>query len=224
MPGSMFGFAYLRQTAVNLLTTGQLAGNARGDASVAQGLPERSEVVRLGGSYQCSIATGSAFTHVAAWPTTRAELVLKNNNSGSATGAGLKCFVIDSFWYANVATSVAAANSGTFLAQIVPSSATAVTDDTAQLITSRSGKSAYSGGAQRAVANTAYAIASKWEVVGSFSTSATASIGQGLYAPVYGGFILPPQSILCMNVALGTATGTGSIGVVWHEIVLDVGA
>jgi len=196
-----------------------LALNSRGEGLVSQVMPPKSELTRLGQTWQCSIATGSAFTHVAAWPTTRAEIVLYNGES-----SGGKSLLIDAIWYANVATSVAAAVQGVMLAQIVPGPLTAPTDDTAQLITSRSGRGTnYSGKARRAVANTAFAIASKWEVVGAFSTAATATIGLGCYADVYGGFIVPPGAVLCLNAALGTAVGTGSMGVVWHEAFVPLG-
>lgn len=192
--------------------------NSRGDLSTVAGMAPMAEAVRLGQTWQCSIATGSAFTHVAAWPTTRAELVLWNGES-----AGGKSYVIEAVWAANVATSIAAASAYTILAQIVPTSATAITDDTAQLITSRSGKSnGYQGKAKRAVANTAYAIASKWEVLQSSVTPA-ASIGSATFADVKGGLIVPPQAYLCLNLVTGTATGAASIGVTWSEMQVALG-
>lgn len=197
--------------------------NNRGELLVAQALPQRTEIVRLGNSWHCSIATGSAFTHVAAWPTTRAEIVLYNGEAAGAVGS--KSYIIDSLWYANVATSVAAATTGTFLAQIVPGPVTAPTDDTAQLITSLSGRGTnYGGKARRAVANTAFMVASKWQVFGQFgSGGATATIGMGCYIDVYGHLIVPPGAVLGLNVVVGTATGTGSIGVSWHEAFLPLG-
>jgi hypothetical protein len=89
---------------------------------------------------------------VNAWPTTRAELVLYNGEP-----SGGKSYVIDSAFMADI-SSAAAAQSKSLLAQLV-AAATAPTDDTAQLITSRSGRAlfgaAYSGKAKRALANTA---------------------------------------------------------------------
>jgi hypothetical protein len=70
---------------------------------------------------------------VNAWPTTRAELVLYNGEP-----AGGKSYVIDSAFMADI-SSAAAAQSKALLAQLV-AAATAPTDDTAQLITSRSGR------------------------------------------------------------------------------------
>lgn len=194
-----------------------LAVNSRGDLSVAFGLSSLADIVRLGKTWQLSIATGNAFTHVAAWPTTRAELVLYN---GEPTGG--RSYVVESVWAANVATSIAVASAYTILAQIVPSSSTAITDDAAQLITSRRGKAAYDGMAKKAVANTAYAVASKWEVLGSSGTPA-ASIGSATFVDTKGGLIVPPGGCLCLNLVTGTATGTASIGVVWTEAQLALG-
>ena len=184
---------------------------------VAQGIPPEADAVRQGGTWHCSIATGSAFTHVAAWPTTRAELVLYN---GETAGYG-KSYIINSVWAANVATSIAAVSAYTILGQVV-ASGTAPTNDTAQLITSASGRASYTGLAKRAVANTAFAVASKWQVLGNL-TSGAASIGHSVIAQVNGALIVPPGGILCLNLVTGTATGTASIGVTWTEMQLTLG-
>ena len=52
-----------------------------GEWLTVPGLPPKTELVRLGGSDTCRLATGTAFTFVAAWPTTRAELVLYNGEA-----------------------------------------------------------------------------------------------------------------------------------------------
>lgn len=191
--------------------------NNRGDLSVVQGLSAMAEMVRMGQTWQVSIATGNAFTHVAAWPTTRAELVLYNGEPGPNG----KSYVIESVWAANVATSIAAASAYTILGQVVPTGA-APTDDTAQLITSRRGKATYGGLAKRAVANTAFGVASKWEVLGSIVTP-TASIGSGLSVPINGAIIIPPGGLFLLNLIAGTATGTASVGIVWSEVQLTLG-
>lgn len=68
--------ARLRTYAADLYSSGDnpVAANARGDLMVAQGLPARTEIVRLGDSWATQILTASAFTYVNAWPTTRSEL------------------------------------------------------------------------------------------------------------------------------------------------------
>lgn len=68
----------------------QFAMNNRGDQIVAQGLPELTEIVRLGGSWQIASTTGQAA--LTARPTTTAGLTLTNLEPA----VGL-CYVIDSF-------------------------------------------------------------------------------------------------------------------------------
>lgn len=187
--------------------------NARGDLCVAQSLPPKAELVRLGNTYTCAIATGSAFTYVAAWPTTRAELVLYNGESASG-----KTYVIDSAWMTSI-SSTAAAASLSLLAQYAPAIA-APTDDTAQLITSRSGKTAYPGSAKRAVAVTTM-TANKWELVGHTPAGPSASIATSVYADLYGGWLLKPGATLGLAGVAGTAAGTAVLGVCWHEVQLD---
>lgn len=68
----------------------QLIINNRGDLVIAQSLPELTEVVRLGNSWQVTSTTGQAA--LTALPTTTSGLSLVNNEP--ATGV---CFAIDSF-------------------------------------------------------------------------------------------------------------------------------
>lgn len=188
--------------------------NGRGDLVVAAGLPPKTELARLGGTYSVQIATGSAFTYVAAWPTTRAELVLYNGET-----AGGKSYVIDSAWMVSV-SSTAAAASLSLLAQLAPT-ISAPTDDANQLIVSRAGKTAYGGRAKRAVAQTTM-TANKWELVGHTPAGPSASIATAVFAEMYGGWIVPPGGTIGFAGVAGTAAGTAIIGVCWHEVLLDV--
>lgn len=197
----------------------QLIGNNRGDLLVAQSLPSKAELVRLGKSWSARIAIASAFTYVAAWPTTRAELVLYNGES-----AGGPSYVIDSAWLYGV-TSMAAAQHIVMLAQLVPVVATVPTDDTAQLINSLSGKAAYSGRAKRAVANTAAGQTTNlWDLISPSNPSAmTTNLGAAIYAELFGKYIVPPGGVFALNAVAGTAAGTAIIGVSWHEAQLTLG-
>lgn len=191
-----------------------VAQNARGDLWVAQGLPLKAELVRQGDTWTCAIATGSAFTYVNAWPTTRAELVLYNGDPN-------KLYVVDSAFMTDV-SSAAAAHSKALLAQLAPAgTAAAPTNDTAQLITSRCGKG-YAGNAKRAVANTAFAVANKWEAVAAAVTANTATIGTTVFAELFGGWVVPPGAALCLAGLASTAAGTAVIGVTWHEVPLQL--
>ena len=186
--------------------------NTRGDFLVAQGLPPKAELARLGASWYCSIATGSAFTPVAAMPTTRSELTLRNGNTDNT------CFVIDAVGFMSL-TSLAAASGITILGQI--NAAAALTDDTAQLISSPTGK-VYSGSATRAVATTT-AVANKWmALAASGGISTTTTIGTGLVAEVQGGWILKPGFTFHTNAVFSTAAGTAIGWIAWHEVTLPL--
>jgi hypothetical protein len=186
----------------------------RGDLLVAQALPPKTDLTRLGGTYSVQIATASAFTYVAAWPTTRAEIVLYNGES-----AGGKSYVIESAWMVSV-SSTAAAASLALLAQLAPT-ITAPTDDATQLIVSRSGKTSYAGRAKRAVAVTTM-TANKWELIGHTPSGPAASIGTGVFVEMGGGWIVPPGGTIGFAGVAGTAAGTAIIGCTWSEVLLDV--
>src|SRR3954466_14614029 len=83
-----------------------------GELLTVNGLPLKTESVRLGDVWTCQIATASAFTNVAAMPTTRAELALYNGEGG-----GGKSLIIDSVWFLSL-TSVTAAASATIIYQV----------------------------------------------------------------------------------------------------------
>lgn len=195
--------------------------NNRNDLSVAIGLPLRSELTRMGRSWGCRIATASAFTYVAAWPTTRGELVLYNGEP-----AGGKCYLIEEAWMYNI-TSMAAAQPMTLIGQLVPvGSTTAPANDTAQLISSRNGRvaSGYDGNAKRAVANTAMGQTTNlWDVLASITAPMTTNLGAALEVDLYGKYILPPGAGFALAGIAGTAAGTAIIGVNWSELQLAIG-
>jgi hypothetical protein len=170
----------------------------------------KTEFARIGALNTVRIASGNAFTHVAAYPTTRAELVLYNNEP-----TGGACYIIDSVWHLSI-TSMAAVGSVAIIAQIVASPA-APTDNTSQLITSNRGTT-YAGRALRAIAQTT-AIANKWELLASSNNggSATAQIGLASFAECWGKFVIRPGDMFAVNVVAGTAAGTAIMGITWAE-------
>lgn len=193
--------------------------NPRGDLCMAPALPLKAELTRMGDSWSCAIATASAFTFVAAWPTTRAELVLFN---GEPTGG--KSYLIDSAWLTNI-TSQAAAQPFSLLGQLALTGIAAPTDDTAQLIFSRSSRRQYGGQAKRAVASTAFALANKWEIIGNSAISPmTTNLGASIYVDLFGGWLVPPGGAFCLAGLAGTAAGTAIAGLTWHEVQLPVAA
>lgn len=188
--------------------------NSRGDQLVAQGLPERTEIVRLGNSWGCAIPTASAFTFVNAWPTTRAELVLYNGED-----KGGPSYIIDKVWMSNI-TSMAAAQPMTLLAQIAAAALAiaAAADNAAVLRYHLSGNlTNYGGRAALALANTAFALANKWSAVASVTPSPTTNLGAAVMADLYGRFIVPPGAAFCIAGLAGTAAGTAVAGIEWHE-------
>ena len=119
----------VRTTAPSAYTSGssKIHVNTRGDVICTQGLPERSDLVRLGASYGAQVPAASAWTALITIPTTLANLSLQNGEA--ATG---KSYIIDRFWI-KVVTSTASAGVVTPLAQLVPSGTALVADNTAVL-------------------------------------------------------------------------------------------
>lgn len=200
-----------------------LVVNNRGDLSVNQALPERAELVRMGRSYAAQIATANAFTYVAGFPTTRAELVVYNN--ASSGGVSL---LIDHVWMYGV-TSMGAAQPITLVGQLTAAGAVAApTDGTTTIVqTSLSGKTVgltRAGVALFALANTAFAVANHWQVLGtSLVPAPTTNLGASVEAFCYGRYIVPPGASFCLAGIAGTAAGTAIIGVEYHEVQLALG-
>jgi len=194
------------------------AGNDRGEILLAQSLPERSELTRLGASWGAQIPTASAFPFVAAWPTTRAELVL--NNGEPANG---KSYIIDRCWMTNI-TSQAAAQPYSLLGQLAPANLgiAVATDNAAILRYQLAGKlKTYNGNAKLALANTAFALTNLWFILGNNVMSPmTTNLGGSLEVNVYGRYIVPPGAAFCLAGLAGTAAGTAICGCEWHEVQL----
>ncbi len=194
--------------------------NPRGEGLFSQGLPERSELVRQGKSWGAAIPTGSAFTFVAAWPTTRSELVLQNGeDKGGAT------YIIDRVWLANI-TSQAAAQPYSLLGQLVPAALNValVADNTAVLRHSLSGKlKNYTGRAQLVMADTTWAVANQWFTLGdAVESPMTTNLGGSLETFCFGRYLVPPGAAFCLAGLAGTAAGTAIAGIEWHEAQLPL--
>jgi hypothetical protein len=144
--------------------------------------------------------------------------VLYNNEP-----AGGKSLIIDSAWMHNI-TSTAAANPMELLAQNVPVVATAPADDTAQLLSSLSGKARYGGNVRKAVANTtAGQTTNLWRPIAGQMLSGTATLGAAVFAELWGLYIVPPQGVFALAGLAGTVAGTAIIGVRFFEVQLALG-
>jgi hypothetical protein len=119
----------------------QIHLNPRGDWIVAQGLPELTELVRMGNSWQINSTTGQAA--LTALPTTVAGLSIFN-----AEPAGGKCFAIDSFGSAEEVIDATQTDVTALFAMINKRTSTAPSGGTAETTwISLSGRVNYSGSA-----------------------------------------------------------------------------
>lgn len=190
--------------------------STRGETMIAQGLPARTDYTRLGNTWHCAVPTANHFNTVASFPTTRSELNLYNGELASG-----KSYLIESVWF-SMDADIGAASSFSLLVQNVPG-VTAPTDNTAVIITSRSGRLNYPGRAKKSVASTAFAVASQWQVVASIAACPAVGIGAGIYAEVNGGIIVPPGAVLAIGLACSRATAAvGIVGVCWSELLIDL--
>lgn len=187
--------------------------NNRGELVVAQGLPTKSELARLGDSWASQILTASAFTYVNAWPTTRSEFQLYN-------GDPVKSYIIDTAWMAGI-TSIGAAQPATLLAQTCAPGVQAAPTPHVSIIQSLCGRTAYAGRAIRGVAVTT-AIANSWQAIASTVLPMTTNLGHACFAELYGAYIIPPGGSFNLAGLSGTAAGTAICGVTWHEVILPV--
>jgi hypothetical protein len=190
--------------------------NPRGDLSVAHGLPERTELVRMGASYSAQIPAASAFTLLITIPTTRAELALQN----AAPLDSNIVLVIERFWVKAV-TSMASACALTPLSQLVVPGTTLVADNAAVLRTSLSGRGNYSGVGTLCIASTATGcLTDKWNHHESAFVSATTNIAATKEVNCYGKYLVPPGGNFSMNAQESVSGGTAIMGVEWHEALL----
>jgi len=194
--------------------------NDRAEFIVSQGLPERTELVRLGNSWSAQIKDANAFTALITIPTTLAGLALQNGEP-----SGGKSYVIDRVWCKNV-TTTAAANYVTILAQVITSGTTLVADSANKTVQSLNGKSSYTGRAQIAIASTAVgALTDKWmPLAGAGNSQPTStSIAALVEANVYGKYVIPPGATFALNAQEAVSGGTMILGVEWHEVQLPIG-
>lgn len=212
-------YANVRQAARRAFASGATQGgdlNVGGDFLVAQGLPERAELVRLGGSYSAQLKEGNAFTVLITIPTTLAGFSLQNGEA-----AGGKSYIIDRCW-AKCVTSTAAANYLALLGQLVTPGTALVADSANKTITGMSGQSAYGGKAQIAIASVVTGcLGDKWQVLAGSSTPTSTSIAAAVDTGIlYGRFVVPPLGSFNLSLQEAVSGGTAIYGFDWHEVQL----
>lgn len=186
----------------------------RGDLIVTQGLPELTDLVRLGNSWQILSAVTAALTAV---PSTTAGHSLWNGEP--ATG---KSYAIDSFGCVEVITDSTQQNSAALFAMMSVGAITAPTD-AALTKASLSGRTAGQTKA-RTVAGATVLATDVWTPHGPSAPGATAFAG-GVWrvheCPVRGLYLVQPGGQF--NVAVAKTAATASqirYFIRWHEVQL----
>ncbi len=195
------------------------AMNNGGDLLIAQALPERSELVRLGYSFSAQMPAASAWTLLITIPTTLSSLALQN---GEPTGG--KSYIIDRFWIKAV-TSMASACWLTPLSQVVPPGTALVADNAAVLRLGLSGSGIATGRtrSQLVMASTATGcLLDKWNHHAGINVSPTTNIAATVEVQCYGKYIIPPGGSFNVSAQESVSGGTAICGIEWHEVQLDV--
>jgi hypothetical protein len=183
--------------------------------------------VKLGASFGAAIPTGSAFTFATGWPTTNANLLLYNGES-----QGGPSYLVERAWCASI--TAGATGSFALVGQIAPPNSSGiitgvtgtVIDNTAVLRWQLSNRvTSFPSNARLATPAFNAGATNRWFGLGS--SVAAAGVQQTPTAQVeanlYGRIILPPGSYMAFAGLCSAASGTGIIGVEWHEVMLNLG-
>lgn len=198
----------------------QVLTNNRGDLLIAQGLPELTELVRLGGSWQVASAAGLAA--LTALPTTTAGLSLYN---GEQAGANSICYAIDSFGSVEEVIDATQADTTAIFALNNAAPIATVPTDAALSIRSLSGRSGY-GGKAKTVAG-ATVTNNGWFAHGPQALLAPAVAAANWKVnevSVRGLYLVPPGgqfNIVAVKAAAAAALQQFYF-VRWHEVRLNV--
>lgn len=198
----------------------QIVLNSRGDQSVAQGLPELTELVRLGDSWQVALATGLAA--LTALPTTVAGISINNMEP-----AGGKCYAIDSFGSWEPVTDATQSDRTALFAMLnartdaAPSAGTLLAAATA--IKSLSGRPGYGG---NAVVRSGATVANNgWFAHGGQPPAMTAFAGDNWKVNevfVRGLYLVPPGGTFNVQAVKAAAAAAAQqfFFVRFHEVLV----
>lgn len=195
----------------------QLIINNRGDLVIAQGLPELTELVRLGGSYQVITTTGQAA--LTALPTTTSGVSL--NNLEPSNGV---CYAIDSFGSIEEVVDATQTDVTAILAMLNKRGSAQASGGTAEAgIASLSGKAAYGGSG--VVRRGATVVNDTWFAHGTAGQMAAAAAGanwkvnevlcRGLY-------LVPPSGTFSVQAVKAAAAAAAQqfFFIRWHEVLV----
>lgn len=184
-----------------------------GELPIVEGLPERTEIVRLGDSWQMM---GAAFTALTAVPTTAGTLTLWNGEPDNG-----KVYIMDSVAVTKVIIDVTTNDYFTLWMQCILSPMAAPTDAGLAKV-SLSGKSNY-GGRARSVA-TSTTLANRWINYGNSPPGATAIAGSAWqqldYSPHNKCLIVPGGACTIHVSEITNTASTFRATMRWHEIQL----
>lgn len=206
-------------------TVGQNTINGRGDARVAQALPELTELVRMGRSYGVRAAAGIAA--LTAIPTTAAMISIFNGESlaGIVPAAS---YAIDSVFTVEIVTDAVQQDYTSVWAMLNKASTvfTPVVDTLSASLRNLSGKGGAYGGAAR-IGVGAVVVDDGWLPLGNPSSFATAFAGalwRVTDIPVKGLYHVRPGAqfnLHCTKVAAAALQIV--IGFRFHEVVVTNG-
>jgi hypothetical protein len=194
----------------------QIHVNSRGDLIVAQSMPERTEIVRMGDSWQ--VASSSAIAPLTTTPTTTGGLNLWNGEASNG-----KSYVIDRVQVSEIVVDATQSNMTAVFAMLVrPPVATPT--DAALTVRSLSGRNSYSGRARTTV--NASVTNDGWFPIGTSAPTAAAAAGSAWKVTdvaLNGLYIVPPGGQFCVHAAKAAATaGQIIFSIIWHEVQLIV--
>jgi len=194
----------------------QLIMNNRGDLVVAQGLPELTEIVRLGQSWHVITTTGQAA--LTALPTTTSGVSLNNNEP--ATGM---CYAIDSFGSIEEVVDATQTDVTALFAMLNKRGSSLATSGTAETgIKSLSGKASYSGSAT--VLRGATVVNDTWFGHGTPGAQMAAAAAGANWkineALVRGLYLVPPGVAFSVQAVKAAAAAAAQqfFFIRWHEV------
>jgi hypothetical protein len=189
--------------------------NNRGDQIIAVGLPELTEIVRLGESW--AVMTSAAIAALTAIPSTTGGLNLWN---GEAPGG--KSYVIDSVGSTEVVVDATQANHTSLF---VMNSKPPVAAPADAGLTFRSLSGRLYGGRARTTVNAAV-VNDGWLPIGTSAPVAAAAAGSAwktMDVPVRGLYIVPPGGNFSVHAAKAVATASQmQFFIRFHEVQLIV--
>lgn len=195
----------------------QVIINSRGDLVVAQSLPELTELVRLGQSYQVVTTTGVAAA--TALPTTTSGLSLNNNEK--ATGL---CYAIDSFGSYEAVVDATQTDVTAIFACLNKTGSAQASSGTAETgVRSLSGRANYGGSAVALRAATM--VNDTWfphQTIGAMAAAAAGANFKINECIVRGMYLVPPGG--AFNIAAVKAAAAAALQqfyfIRWHEVQL----